>query len=252
MELCSLTDAARQNVAQTYMGLARNLPNTRLIQHPNFSGTIALLPYAFCNFVIGIDGDDSELGGILHEIDRWARLQPALRVYVLSGDGPHKLEESLVTAGFSPVHRLIQMAWYPARTLGREEWSQAQSSNDRRRVSSFMVQQFFAMNAAEFRELVVEATTQGPHELWQINDDDSIVATAMVSETQHALGIYNVCVESTKRRRGYGTALMRSAQIQAQERQLPLLLQCDEALSGWYRELGFQVFGEMHSFQRRI
>ena len=234
------------------MGLASNLPSTRLIQHPNFSGTLALLPYAFCNFIIGINGEDSELEGILLEIDRWARLQPALRVYVLSGDGPNKLQESLVTTGFSPVHRLIQMAWYPAKTLGREEWIRAQGPNERRKVSSFMVQQFFAMNVAEFRELVVEATTQGPHELWQMSENDSIVATAMVSETQHALGIYNVCVDSSKRRRGFGSALMRSAQIQAQQRQLPLLLQCDEALSDWYRELGFQVFGEMHSFQRRI
>lgn len=200
---------------------------------------------------MGVHGSEDERPEIVHEIDRWARLQPALRVYVLSGDEPDSIGESLTDIGFSLVNQMVQMAWFPVETLGREEWTPANCQDERRTIASFMVQQFFAMNAADFRNLVVETTTTGPHELWQIIDERSVVAAAMVSPSQTALGIYNVCVDSSLRRRGYGTALMRSAQIRAHHLQLPIVLQCDASLSEWYRELGFQVFGEMRTFQRR-
>lgn len=252
MELCSLTDAARQNIAQTYIGLARELPDTRVIDHPNFVGTISLRPYSFCNFILGFNGEEADLELITAEVDRWARLQPAMRIFIISGDEPRGLTEAMLGAEFAPLHRMVQMVWFPARTLGREEWHECAGPEFRHEVSEFMVKQFFSMNEAGFRQLVVDAAASGTHELWYISENDSIIAAAMVAPSPHALGIYNVCVDSSKRRRGYGSSLMRSAQLHAFERGTPLVLQCDEKLSSWYRELGFQVFGEMQSFQRRI
>lgn len=227
------------------------MPGSRLIKNSNYQGVLSLSAYSFCNFLLGFEGDEASMPQILAEVCRWSQLQPALRVFLMSGDEPRNLDEALRSEGFSELHRLIQMVWYPTRSLGRQEWQVCQTTSERETIANFMADQFFSHTESKFRKVVREATALGPHELMHISEDGETIGAVMVAPSQHALGIYNVCVHSERRRRGYGMSLMRSAQLRAIDVGLPLVLQCDERLSGWYRELGFQVFGEMRCFQRR-
>lgn len=252
MELCSLTAAGRENVIQTYLGLAQQVEGSRLLESPHFSSVISVKPFSFCNFVIGLAATFSEQDRVLDEVVRWARIQPALRIFAMTGDQPGDWSELLLQSGLSPQHRLVQLAWTPNGEVAPDTWTKCESAPCREAVSRFMVQQFFSLNEANFKRAVVHATATGPHELWRIDRGTKTVAAAMIVRSRGAIGLYNLCVSPDFRRRGYGESVIRSCQNLAVSTGLPLILQCEQNLIRWYSKFGFQVFGEMQSFQCRF
>lgn len=213
---------------------------------------MSLQPYSFCNFVLDLTASGPKIEDACDQIKAWSASRPGLRVFSVSGDHEDWVPR-LRKLGFQPLHALKQLIWKPmGNTSLGAPLPPLEGEEERVEVSKFMVQQFFAMNEAPFRRVVVEATANAPHQLVAIRAQDSLAGAAMLSRTPSALGLYNVCVAPSLRRRGYGDALVRAAQAEAQVAQIPLVLQCDENLVRWYAKLGFQVFGEMQSFQCRF
>ncbi len=257
MELCPLKQAellaaARENLVQTYLGLALGVEGTQEIRTDWCRGTMSLQPYSFCNFVLDLRASGPMIAAACDQIRAWSASRQGLRVFSITGDQEEWIP-SLRKLGFHPLHSLKQLVWNPphAEALEATLLPIVQDS-ERVEVSKFMVQQFFAMNEAPFRRVVVDATAKAPHQLVAIRAQNSLAGAAMLSKSPGALGLYNVCVAPGLRRRGFGEALVRAAQAQAQSARTPLILQCDENLVRWYAKLGFQVFGEMQSFQCRF
>ena len=70
--------------------------------------------------------------------------------------------------------------------------------------------------------------------------DGSAVAICALVETEGALGIYSVATHPTRRRQGYGEAVMRAAIDFAGTATKPIVLQATEAGYALYRRMGFK------------
>jgi ribosomal protein S18 acetylase RimI-like enzyme len=114
-----------------------------------------------------------------------------------------------------------------------------------------MIHQFFPASAVEFRQLVLKATSEAPHELWAVGSPENPIAAVMISSSPGTLGLYNLCIRSQDRSKGLGTQILRFMQHRAFLENRVLVLQCDLNLETWYRPRKFKKIGVMSSFYLR-
>lgn len=246
----SLLDAERDNVIQVYVSLALQMPSTHKLRQKHCQGCVSLSPYSFCNFAIGLSGwNANEAQRGVHHLVELAKNRPLLRVIWMTGDHPENWRDLLMSSGFRPSHHLVKMAWSPGQlSAGKTSARPAATPHDRALIADFMVRQFFAMNERHFQAAVARATRSVDFPLFAKWVGERPIATMMLAETENAIGLYNLAVLASERRRGHGAELVAFAQEQAYELKKPLVLQCDAGLVPWYRRQGFEAIGEMQSF----
>jgi len=235
-----------ENVMQTYLNLGLQAPGASVHRVNGATACLGEAELAICNFAISIDSDDPDQ--TIARLQQWSLDFPSFRVFTLPGDKPVDFKERLGKAGFFRAHRLTQMCCTPRDLRPHLPITEAVAPDERLMVSRFMIDQFFWRWSAEIREIVSLATANTDHSLFYSGDLDCPVAGVMLVRTDGILGLYNLCVAQVHRNLGIGASVVGAVQNLAATQNLPITLQCDSALVGWYSNLGFEISGFLDTF----
>jgi predicted GNAT family N-acyltransferase len=111
-----------------------------------------------------------------------------------------------------------------------------------------MCRQFFDTQSGEVRERLAEATARVRDlELFTFGGS-RMLAAAMMYEGERAIGLYNICVDGTHRRRGWGASVVQQLLGECARREKPAVLQCSAGLEAWYSKLGFKSTGKLFTW----
>jgi predicted GNAT family N-acyltransferase len=241
MILDSLTAAASENLKYTYFELGR-AANSKIVQEPGFAACVGDFEHPICNFAAGLDLDRFSA----NRLARVALDRPSFNVYATPLDRPANIGALLTGEGFQRSYRLVQMVAEPQQLETKNSLFRASTRHDRLQIAYFMVDQFFTKQGQPFRDQVANATSQATAlELLAIKRDGRILGAAMICFNQGMAGVYNVCVDTSLRGLGVGSAMLREILAVCAIRQAPATLQCDSKLEAWYANLGFRRAGEV-------
>ena len=231
--------AAIQNMADTYTRLALAIPDSQPIEDSGFQGCIGCEPLPICNFAVQLRLDPWSA----YRLRTLGEQREGFHVYVSPGDQPAYVEDLLRGADFHKVYELAAMIARP-RSEPSEDLSKAEDYAKRCEVARFMTSQFFPKQNDNFCERVSFATAQAcALDLHHLSHRGKIVAGIMLSRSEGMLGLYNLCVASTSRNRGLGSAVLGWCMDTASIEGRTVTLQCDPSLEGWYASKGFVSFG---------
>ncbi len=235
---------ASDNLVETYLRLGLAAPSSGVWEDEGFRACLGGFSHPICNFALRLRLDPWSA----RRLQELARSRRSFHVYVLPEDQPSYLEEILIRADFRPTYHMVSMVGEGG--IGDEiEIMRAESDAARDRVSEFMARQFFMKQGAEFRDQVRWATFAAKDlDLYYLLDRGRPLAAVMLSRSPGALGIYNLCVASGRRRRGIGSSLLRWCQTVAYEERRQPVLQCDPSLEQWYASFGFRPAGRIKVF----
>lgn len=243
MMLLSRYDAARKNLSDTYFALARKVQGCSVENRDGFDAVTSSFQHPIGNFAVCSDKAPID-GKALRAL---AINRPYFNVYVPSPKTDPGIDPRLTAEGFVRVYVLWQLA--ATGVQGDGGMSEATTGTMRHRIAAFMAQQFFGMQTAEVQVSIAGATASATDlALFASTQDEfnqGIVAGVMLNESEDVLGLYNLCVASEKRRSGYGSALVRKVLARAHSRNVPVVLQCDAKLAGWYNRFGFDPVGSV-------
>lgn len=237
---------SRENVLQTYLTLATGLPGTEVIQRDGFLRVLGTWPLSFCNFA-GQFESDRDPDDVARELVGESRRGDGLWAFVMSGDRPAELRNSLLDHGFS-LRQCLTQFWSADEGEPMPEIRLAQDADSRLRVGSFMADQFFPFSSANSKSMVARSTAMCLAELAFIGSAERPDAAMMLCRTKYSVGLYNLCVRKGMRNQGLGTKLVRAAQSIAASYKLPLTLQCHASLRKWYQDQAFEMSGTVHAF----
>jgi GNAT superfamily N-acetyltransferase len=241
--------AARENIIETYFGLAATLKEATIGETDAFRYAMGSLPLTLCNFAIDLKFslDPVERSQQLKKLHHISSGKRALRVFALSGDAPANSFEVMRSGGFRRSGRLALMA---TRGVNYDPIAvqPAGSAVERTEVAAFMVQNFFVRRETALRERIVRCTADSPHELMGYWHGHHLMGAMMVSRTALSVGVYNLCVAPRQRRKRLGRMLLAAAGALAEAEGKVLTLQSDRELAGWYELLGFESCGEAETF----
>lgn len=249
MEYGLLTDLgylARENVLHTYLDLALGLPETHVRNDQGFVRVKGRWPLSFCHYAADFkcDRPGDELA---RELRAEARSKDGLWVFVMPGDKPAGLTGALLDEGFHMRQALTQMA---TRKQGEFaiELHEATEADVRLKIGHFMAEQFFPFSPGEGRQLVARSTAASLARLFYVGSINDPHAAMMLSRSNGAVGLYNLCVEFSRRSAGLGSSLVLAAQAMAHKAQVPVTLQCHMSLRKWYESLGYEQVGSLNAF----
>jgi GNAT superfamily N-acetyltransferase len=244
--LTDLSLAARENVIQTYLALAQALPGTEIARNPEYTRVKGTLPLSFCHFA-GEFNSSRKPEELARELKTEANSPDGLWAFLMPGDEPDGLRLALLDQGFNLRQCLCQFG-RTSRGIALPELQEAQDADTRIRIGQFMAEQFFPFSSGESRSLVARSTAASLANLIYLGSPESPDAAMMLSKTKQAVGLYNLCVHSSKRSQGLGTRLVEAAQHLANQYSLPLTLQCHASLRKWYESQNFRQIGILHAF----
>ena len=244
--LTDLSLAARENVIQTYLALAQALPGTEISRRLDYTRVKGTLPLSFCHFAGEFDSNRDAIE-LAAELRAEANSPDGLWAFLLPGDEPEGLRMALLDNGFSLRQCLCQFG-RTQQGIAHPELHEAQDADTRIRIGQFMAEQFFPFSPGESRSLVARSTAASLANLLYIGSPERPQAAMMLSKTKQAVGLYNLCVDGTKRGQGLGTQLVDAAQALASQYNLPLTLQCHASLRKWYEGQNFRQIGTLHAF----
>jgi ribosomal protein S18 acetylase RimI-like enzyme len=119
----------------------------------------------------------------------------------------------------------------------------------RQAIAAFMTEQFFSCQGGAFRRRVAEATARAwSLTLLTVLDREQMIGAVMLSEQPGTLGLYNLCVASAHRNRGWGQEIVRAVKKKAAMVAKPIILQCEPSLEAWYAKQGFKSSGYVDVF----
>lgn len=239
-------DLGLENLRETYSSLAVATPGTTVRRTGNVVVAEGDLAHPICNFVL-LDRGEAE--DPRHEVG-WAPGRPFLNVYWPVA-GERFGDRRLKIAGLERVHSLEVMV-APGRILGhpvRLTMREAEASADRDRLAMFMADRFFGRYREAMRAGIARSTSEAQSlRLFATPDLDRPVGAVLLTETEGALGLYNLCVRPEERGRGLGAEIVRWVLAAAHARGERVTLQCDDRLAGWYRRFGFATVGRLVVF----
>jgi len=253
-------DRAVENLEATYRAVGLRGDGAVEEQYETGFACVSALPHAISNYAILSASDEAlarHLGGI-------ARKRKAFNVYLKPGIGLESSVRALERAGFREAGRLAllfregapsgrrtvqdsQHALFHVERPGELSIVELTSFEDRLQVSRFMAAQFFGRQTSALRESIAVSTARAPVDLYRVSGPRPFAA-AMTVRTGGQLGIYNLCVESSMRERGYGSQLLDRLIQYAHEEGRNLNLQCDPSLEPWYEKRGFGSQGTILVF----
>lgn len=234
---------AALNLVGTYFRLGAATPGSRVWRENGFRACTGLFEHPICNFAADLNLTPSSAWR-LREI---ALGRPCFSVYALPGDEPNEHREMLQEVGFRVGHTLEQMVAEPAYKQSEARLLPAATESSRLRVSHFMVEQFFSRQAHWFRKRVAETTAAAVDlPLYSIETRGKTIGAVMLSDEASVIGVYNLCVASSFRGRGWGTQLVHAVLNFAGEQGKRVVLQCDASLKTWYCDRTFTARGAVH------
>lgn len=235
-----LVAAGAENLRHTYLSLGLAIPGAMMIEEEGFMGCVGPFDHAVCNFAAGLNLDPWSAGR-LRDI---AMGRGAFHVYSLGSDQPSHRAELLERQGFRGTYRLIHMADTPSDPGPYVELARAETLAERQKVATFMGTQFFTRQATTTRQRIAAATAMATGlELYELVERKHRVGALMLSRTQNAIGLYNLCIAAARRGKGLGRAVVAWARATGAAEGKSVCLQCDARLAGWYEHLGFRRVG---------
>lgn len=223
-------------------------PGVKADVRPEWTWVTGVSTVSFCNFVARFSLTQGQLEQSMPMFREFGRLANAFWIFVTDFESPSDMARQMERAGFEVKQRLHLIAWEGGVVLGGDAPHEAISMPDRLRVARFMTDTFFSNASGDNRRLVVEATANSPHRLFFWRDGLGVAAAVMVSESVGVYGLYNLCVRSDVRERGYGTEAVGFVQAMAAEAGRAVVLQCQPEMSDWYHRRGFDHVGELRAF----
>lgn len=233
--------AACMNLVHTYLELGRNTAGSTVWSEPGFHACVGSLEHPICNFAVDA-GVDEQVAGRLRIV---AADRRCFSVYTMPTSESSESDQILENEGFALSHRLKIMV---AQSVAPESLDliEVSSPSDRRKVAEFMMDQFFHRQPTSFRHGIADATASSTSlSLLKAEWNKKAAGAVMISEHAGMLGIYNLCVAPSFRRRGWGTAIVRSVVEKAQSLGCGVTLQCEPGLATWYKSLGFHEVGSV-------
>ena len=229
---------ASENLAATYLALGR-AAGARVERTAGFVACTGQVPHPVGTFPVQNDLDPDR-ATVLAEI---ALHRSTFHVYGCPTDKPATMPELLHKAGFRTGYRLRQMA--ASRAQDGETCVLVRcAAEERAQTASFMMREFFGRGGSDTRDAVRAATVAAQElELYRVEDAGTTVGAVMLSRSEGAVGLYNLCVRSDRRGRGWGAAVVRAVMRDAAADKLIVTLQCDATLERWYEGLGFVTLG---------
>ncbi len=232
--------AASDNLTRTYLALGLATPKSEVHEEDGFISCVGEFDHPICNFAARLNLDPWSA----RRLYALASSRGAFNVYHQPGDGPEHASELLERSGFRATYRLVQMVAEPLEVENDIEMVRAGAFLERVEVARFMADQFFSRQSSPFRRKVAEATGSAAElNLYSLLDRGLRAGAIMLCEEQGMLGIYNLCVSSSKRGRGLGGSIVRWALDKALHENRSTTLQCDPRLEGWYECFGFRTIG---------
>lgn len=239
----------RENVIRTYLGMAKGLGGCRLVQGQAFKILESPMDLVLGNFVIEFDSDLEihRVVEFLHEVRENMRTKPSFRVFLCDGDRPEGLATGLLSAGMTLAYRVEQFFGdFPG-----EECSRACLVEPQRRpeVGEFMVETIHRMRPGDTREAIIRSIVHSPHEIWAYEANGCLLGAALLSESEHAVGLYNLCVLPEARQNGIGTEMVNHCLQAAYTRKKPLVLQANAQNGRWYERMGLKNSGKLEAYR---
>lgn len=241
-------EASRQNILQTYDGLAMAVPGTQRNLSPEFAAYAGESSVPFCNFAAAFNFDPSEAGAVLRRLRELAEPEPRFTVFSLSGDRPATLHDHLVQGGFRVSNSLDQMVSDRLMQEPAAPLKEATSESHRRAVATMVVEIFFSHAAQWIRDQTIDCTANSPHRLFWTDVDGRPAGCVMLVESPSALGLYSLGVLRPFRGFGLGKQIIRACRDISEAKNLPLILQCADNLTPWYQRCGFRKLGFVHAY----
>jgi ribosomal protein S18 acetylase RimI-like enzyme len=233
-------EAAAENLSQTYLALGRSAAGATTWSERGFTACTGAMDHPICNFAIANQLDE----GICTRLRHIATQRRCFSLYTV----PPLESDRLETEGFALSHEL-KMFLGEEVSEGDHLLSEAESVHERLKLADFMMGQFFHRQPTAFRRGIAEATSRATElKLLCAEGNGRIAGAVMLSEHAGVLGIYNLCVSSAFRRRGWGRAIVGSVARMAAQKGLGLTLQCEPGLAPWYETLGFREVGSVSVF----
>lgn len=250
----SVIQASQENIFASYEHIALKIPGARKVVTHYFDAVVSNRPFSFCNFALNLKANPSELPKVYCELAKLTALHPTIRLVVPDSLDHDCTKEDFERCGFHLNFSLKIMACTqplpnPSQNLKIIE---AKTPDVRLQFCEFAFLQFFRYSDNTFRRLGALATSESDHRLFGIADESGLVASMMLVETEHSVGVYNLCVHSAKRGHGYGKNLVYLASQIADSRNTNLVLQTGPETERFYAKLKFEEFGELNSFTLQI
>jgi GNAT superfamily N-acetyltransferase len=203
-------------------------------------GCTGSFDHAVCNFAAGLDLDPWSA----NRLRELALTRNAFHVYSLGSDRPAHRAELLERQGFRVAYRLVQMMDDESDPGPYVELARAATLADRQKIATFMGTQFFTRQAVATRQKIATATANATAlELYELVERKHRLGALMLSRTENAIGLYNLCIAAARRGKGLGRAVVAWARSTGAAEGKSVCLQCDARLAGWYEHLGFRRVG---------
>ncbi|MFQ3587860.1 MAG: GNAT family N-acetyltransferase [Fimbriimonadaceae bacterium] len=236
-----------ENLSHTYLGIGRAAPGAEVGSGPGFLYCRCDFPHPIGNFGILLEDSAPAIDALAEK----AEGRPAFHIYAPTHLDDDDLARRLARKGFRGGYRLCLMLANPsparcgARFPADVALHQAETVEARDRVARFMGEQFFARHGDEVVRQLAATTTAAPHVLWFAECGHTMVGAVMISRSERALGIYNLCVGPAYQGRGIGAAIVAQVLRLGDKIGKSVVLQCDGSLERWYEGLGFETVGEV-------
>jgi GNAT superfamily N-acetyltransferase len=237
-------EAATENLTHTYLDLGRSSVGAQVWSEPGFQACAGPLDHAICNFATDVRAD----ANVAERLRQIADRKKCFALYVLPPHGGREQQGALEDKGFTLSHQLKLMV---SADCFKEsvELEGIEDPDERRKIAEFMVDQFFHRQPTGFRRGIAEATAVARNlKLYKAFWNERTAGAVMISEHGGMIGLYNLCVAPHIRRRGWGSAIVRTIVGQAEARGKRVTLQCEPSLVSWYSSLGFREVGSVSVF----
>lgn len=238
----SLRDAV-DNLEFTYLQIGSRCEGARVKREAGWVECTSKLAHAAGNFVLIKEAERETI----QLLERRHRSRNPCSFYVLPGPGQPAALDLMRRTWRREGDPLLLMANGRPSEVAPVKLRQAADFERRLEVTRFMTRQFFSRTSSAVRDAVALATARAEVELVEVGER-SIEAAAMVSISESAVGIYNVCVEASLRGRGIAVGMMEAILRENEGRRPTVALQCEARLVDWYRKWAFDVVGEIHMF----
>lgn len=240
MEL-PLQELISKNILTTYLRVGLSVAGAQELESKCCRICLGPIDHPVCNFGIGLSGGTGPLEDLLGV----ATMRPHFNVYLLPNEEGAELYQLLRSLGFRGFQQLVCLTGSSIQGEGAPMAEQLQETG-RRETSRFMVSQFMARAPLKHRNCVIDAISSAKDlHLYRLASGRRTVGAVMVSETEQAIGLYNLCVAPSARGKGVGTSILKWASGYARSLGKHLTLQCEPPLQPWYEELGFQPIGNL-------
>lgn len=230
----------------TYLGLVEPINGAVISKPAGFTLVRGPGAFSFCNFAAEFDAENSKdaVAALIEQSGECA----GFYVFVMTGDKPEDLSETLLAEGFELRQELTSMVWEPVECQAGPSLDRVTDQNDRSFVTKFMCEQFFARLPIEAREAIAAATAASRNQIFKIGESETPQAAVMLVPGSGSIGLYNLCVRPGLRGQGIGKSVVESIKSGAAQNGIKVVLQCDRSLVPWYQGLGFQTVGSVRAY----